>query len=418
MPFGDSRGVDLFAADCRVGDAGEDRPSAFVGTSLRRRRPFYVRLIAEGGLSVGNPHPVGLEAGEGLRDGVWRSAGGGDVDGLAISLQYADVPVKVVEPTNTIWLDLMAHGDSDTARRLRLDPSIRRDPRKLTIQMNAEGTRGFSVTMDQLLQNKTFWIPSLDVYLAVGDAPAPFSKHQKALEGFRGNRVLDRIEREPEASYADYKSRWEDLGSPGFVHPGTIPPGHIICVTWDSAIPKFGIHRGAGVWNDMGNPDHFRFEFDFGRIGPELKKTWKGQQLLDGLPIVATTIEKDGIRYEIEQFACPLHGPPPERRGDIPMVLMQRVQAVNLDAKPRTVALKMAHRPHSTRRTSSPWLPRLAQRASGSNGAIRTACLWRSKGRGRPTGRWRRGWRSPPETGPSLQPRNCLGRRPTSASRW
>ena len=134
------------------------------------------------------------------------------------------------------------------------------------------------------------------------------------------------------------------MGSPAYVHPRQPPPGHIVGVTWDSAIPKFGIDRGAGVWNDYGNPDRFRFWFDFGDLNQELTKTWKGQRLLDGLPVISTTFEKDGVRYEVEQFAYPLDGPPPERRGDIAMVLLQKVKVVNLGPGPKRPSLGMTHR--------------------------------------------------------------------------
>ena len=275
---------------------------------------------------------------------ILDSRGGENHQHLGVTLQYADDAMKVVEPTNPIWLDLFAQSDANTVRRLRLDPGIRRDPRKLTVLLNPEGTRGFSVTLDQLLANEAIWVPSLDVYLAVGDPPLPFAEHQKQLERWKGERVLDRVHREPEATYAQYTARWEDMGSPSYVRQSQPAPGHIIDVTWDSAIPKFGIDRGAGVWNDYGNPDRFRFWFDFGQIDAALKGTWRGQRLLDGLPVVSTVIEKEGIRYEVEQFAYPLDGPPAQRRGDITMVLFQKVRAVNLGAEARTISLGMTHR--------------------------------------------------------------------------
>ena len=49
------------------------------------------------------------------------------------------------------------------------------------------------------------------------------------------------------------------MGDPSYAHPEQKDPGHIVGLTWDSAIAKFGIDRGAGVWNDYGNPDHLRF---------------------------------------------------------------------------------------------------------------------------------------------------------------
>ena len=112
--------------------------------------------------------------------------------------------------------------------------------------------------------------------------------------------------------------RWEDMGSPAYQHPSQPAPGHIVGLTWDSAVPKFGIDRGAGVWNDLGNPDRFRLECDMGPLTQELKTTWRGQCLADGLPILTTRLAREPVRVEIEQFAYPLHGPPSEAAATFP----------------------------------------------------------------------------------------------------
>jgi len=59
--------------------------------------------------------------------------------------------------------------------------------------------------------------------------------------------VLAQVAREPEASYDQFTSRWEDMGSPTYKNPSAVGPGHIICLSWDSALPKFGVDRGANV---------------------------------------------------------------------------------------------------------------------------------------------------------------------------
>jgi hypothetical protein len=66
--------------------------------------------------------------------------------------------------------------------------------------------------------------------------------------------------------------------------------------------------------------------------------------LKDGFPLLTTVFEKDGVRYDVEQFAYPLNGPPGERRGDIPMVLLQKVRATELAGKSRTIPVTMSHR--------------------------------------------------------------------------
>jgi hypothetical protein len=304
---------------------------------------FQVKVLTDQVEVVGTS-AEGMEAGDRLEGGLWRTtAGAGDVDGLALTLRYADMPIKEIQNLHSIWKYLFEHSDADTAERLRGDPAFRPDPRRLTIQMDERGTRGFSVTVDQLLRNKAFWVPSLDVYVAVGDTPVSFDEHQVQLQPWKGKRILDQVHAEPEATYEQFKARWEDMGSPKYVNPSQPFPGHIVCVTWDSAIPKFGIDRGAGVWSDLGNPDKFRFWYDFGDLSQGIADSWKGQHLIDGLPVIATVLEKAGVRYEVEQFAYPLDGPPEERRGDIPMVLLQKLTVTNLEDSAKQIAIQINH---------------------------------------------------------------------------
>jgi hypothetical protein len=304
---------------------------------------FYVKLVPADA-TISSATGYSLEADDAQADGAWQTrAGGGDVDGVEFTLHYPQASVKPIQNLNNIWADLMAQSDADTARRLRLDPAYRPDSRRLTVRMNPEGTKGFTVTVDQLLENKVFWIPSLDVYLATGDPPVSFADHQRDLAPWKGKRILDQIHREPEATYEHYTARWEDMGNPAYVRRAQPAPGHVVCVTWDSAIHKFGIDRGAGVWNDLGNPDRFRFWYDFGNLSRGISQFWRSQKLADGLPVITTVLEKDGVRYEVEQFAYPLNGPPSERRGDIAMVLLQKVKMTDLEGRARTVPVTMTH---------------------------------------------------------------------------
>jgi hypothetical protein len=304
---------------------------------------FYVKFNAEA-VEIADVSGRDLEPADQFKEGAWvTQAGGGDVDGLELTLRYQEIPVRIIDNLHSIWAYLIEHSDEDTARRLRLDPAYRRDSRKLTVQMNREGTKGFSVTVDQLFQNKVFWVPSLDIYLAVGDSPVSFENHLKDIEPWRGKRILERIHKEPEATYGQYTARWEDMGSPDYENPHQPYPGHIVCLSWDSAIYKFGVDRGAGVWNDRGNPDKFHFWFDFGNLSGLNTQSWKSQKLTDGLPVISTIIEKDDVRYEVEQFAYPLNGPPNERRGDIPMVLLQKVKVMNLKDSARKISVLVSH---------------------------------------------------------------------------
>lgn len=294
-------------------------------------QPFFLKLLASPGVTVDNTQE-------------WTStAGAGHIARQTYVIRYDKAEIKPVQGMHVIWSDLIAHSDADTVRRLTQDPAWRGDARKLTFHLNPEGTRGFSLTVDQLLQQKSFWIPSLDVYVSTDAVPASYAKIQKQLAPYAGQRVLDEVQREPEATYSEYKAKWADMGSPDYMHPVQEGPGHIACLTWDSAIPKFGIDRGAGVWNDYGNPDQFRLWYEFGNLAEGISPYWKGQTLNDGLPVITTTFERDRVRFEVEQFAYPLNGPPRERRGDIPMVLMQRVSMTDLSGKDRALPITLVH---------------------------------------------------------------------------
>ena len=304
---------------------------------------FHISLLAEG-MEIADISGRELEPADQFKEGALVTyAGGSDVDGVVLTLRYPETPVRVTGNIHSIWAYLIEHSDDDTARRLRLDPAYRQDSRKLIVQMDRDGTKGFSLTIDQLLQNTVLWVPSLDIYLAAGDSPISFADHMKDIESWKGKSVLDRVHKEPEATYEQYTARWEDMASPDYVNPHQPYPGHIVCLSWDSAIYKFGVDRGAGAWNDLGNPDKFRFWFDFGDLSRRIAESWKGQKLADGLPVISTIFERDGVRYEVEQFAYPLNGPPNERRGDIPMVLLQKVKVTSLRNSARKISVLLNH---------------------------------------------------------------------------
>jgi hypothetical protein len=314
------------------------------GYTLPNQQPFYVQLLPTRGLEISNARGTSLEPGEGLKDGAWQSkAGGGDIDGVNFTVSYPQAPPERRQNVEMLWSYLIAQSAADAALRLTEDAGLWINPPRFTVQMNPEETKGFTVAVEQLLQHRALWVPALDVYLTTSRDPISFNDDQATLSRWRGKRILQRVRSEPEATYKEFASRWADTGNPNYEHPRLPKPGHIVCLTWDSAIPKFGIDRRAGVWNDYGNPDRFRFWYSFGSIGEGLRELWKNQSLAYGLPVITTVFEKEGVRYTVEQFAYPLNGPPPERRGNIPMVLLQKVTTTNLGETPQAVSISMNH---------------------------------------------------------------------------
>lgn len=314
------------------------------GHEVPRAAQHYVKLAASPGITIQQPAGFALEAGESGTNGAWETqAGGGDIDGVEFTVVRNQPPARRIDNLHVIWADLIAAADPDTARRLNNDPAMLVNEPKVTVQMNREGTLGFSVAYSQLAAEKAMWVPSLGVYITTGERRVPFEVHRKEIEAYKGRRILDQVRRGPEASYEQYTARWEDMGHPRYTNPQSRGPGHIVGVTWDSAIPKFGIDRAAGVWSDYGNPDKFQLWYSFADLTQGVPH-WKSQRLEDGLPVVTTVFERDGLRYEVEQFAYPLNGPPAERRGDIAMVLMQRVRLTDLSGQARKVPVTISHR--------------------------------------------------------------------------
>ncbi len=261
-----------------------------------------------------------------------------DADGITAVLVYRERPSRRLQNLHVIWADLIANSDPATARRLSRDPAFTPGAPRFAVHLNPEGTRGFSVTVNQLLREKAMWIPALDIFLTAGE-PVSLAEHRHRLTG---QRVLEAIRLEPEATYEQYTSRWPDMGHPSYTHARST--GHVVGLAWDSSIPKFGIDRWAGVVNDLANPDKFQFWLELKHDAQGVSRTWRGQRLDDGLPVVTTSFEHDGVAWEVEQFAYPLNGPPKERQGDIAMVLMQKVTAAELRGRPRRVGLTIGHR--------------------------------------------------------------------------
>ncbi len=309
----------------------EIKVTVSAGYTSPKSVPLFLKVLTSPGVTVDKTEE-------------WHStAGAGHIEQQTYLLRYQRAAIKPIENMHVIWSDLIAHSDADTVRRLTEDPAWRQDGRKLTFALNPESTRGFSLTVDQLLEKKTFWIPALDVYVSTEASPRSYAEIEKQIAPYAGLRVLDQVEKNPEATYAEFKAKWADMGSPDYMHPVQEGPGHILALTWDAAIPKFGIDRGAGVWNDYGNSDQFRSWYGFGNLAEGISSYWKSQTLEDGLPLVTTTFEREQVRYEVEQFAYPLNGPPRERRGDLKMVLLQRVRMTELSGQERAVPVTMVH---------------------------------------------------------------------------
>ena len=178
----------------------------------------------------------------------------------------------------------------------------------LTVLTAADGTRGFSIGLEQLARHKAMWLPEHDVFVTLADAPVDFAAH---LASLKGERVLDRVKHEPEATLAEWTNKWADFGNPdpAASRPGNRLAGH-------PRPPHRALSRGTARSTSSA--------WTAGRAcGPTLLRRtssasillwpgwqWTGQRIVDGLPILVTALEREGQRCEVEQFAAPLRDAP------------------------------------------------------------------------------------------------------------
>ncbi len=307
------------------------------GAKSKQKQEFFLKIQSKE-VATKSFELIEAEQEDSLQNGIVRSAaGGGDVDGLQFQIEFPERTIHAITNAQSIWKYLIQHTEPGAAQRLQKDANWRPDSRRISFELNSEGTRGFTLTIDQILREKTFWFPEFDLMAAFGEQAASVRKNLNELSTARGERVLDRVDREPESTYAKFASLWEDMGSPDYKNPNAPAPGQIAGIGWDSALYKFGIDRFARAQNDNSKIDQFNLSIEFA----DPAKAWRKQYLNDGLPIITTQFEEDGIIYDIEQFAAPLNGPPAERRGDMPMVLFQKVSLRNPMAAKKQALVKV-----------------------------------------------------------------------------
>lgn len=250
------------------------------------------------------------------------SIGAGAVEVVKVDVSWQKPAAEPRKPHST-WQYLLDNGTPDQVLRLKSDPGVQPDAPLLTVLTASDGTRGFSICLEQLREQKAMWLPEHDAFVTLADSPVGFSAH---LASLKGERVLDRVRREPEATLTDWTNKWEDTGNPvQYDKPwetswlGT--KGHLTgTVARHGSIYKFGIDRWGNVRPDHASPHMFRLDFTW----QDCK--WSAQRIVDGLPILSTTLKRNGQSCEIEQFAAPLRDTPTEKRGEIPSVLFSRIR--------------------------------------------------------------------------------------------
>ena len=220
-----------------------------------------------------------------------------------------------------MWGYLLHTGAPGQVQRLSDDTWDKPDAPMLTIQLNQQGTTGFSISLEQLVNHGAMWLPEQDVFIALADYPLDFKQHLAAL---KGKRTLDLVAESNDASLAQFKDSWIDFGNPlqwnapwQTKYMGTT--GHLtVTAAAHGSIYKYAIDRWANVRPDFASPHKFRLDFQW----PESK--WKRQEIIDGLPLMVTSLEKREQTCQIEQFAAALANSSVHHPGDTKSVLLTK----------------------------------------------------------------------------------------------
>lgn len=322
--------VGLWSGQCLA----QPRQKLSVRISFGHRAPHRTTITPR--LLAGSP---GVEVQAATRS---LTVGAGAVEAVMAEVSWPPSTQPRRQPHST-WAYLLQHGTPDQIARLKDDPGLRPDAPLLTVQTAADGTRGFSIDLEQLARHRALWLPEHDAFVTVAEVPVAFEAHVASLQG---QRVLDRVRREPEATWAAWTNRWEDVGNPYQWSPawesswlGT--RGHLVgLVARHGSLYKFGVDRWGAVRPDRGSPHRFRLDL----LWPGGR--WAAQRITDGLPIIVTTLERGSQRCQIEQFAATLSDQSPAesqgigrgqstarptvapatRRGEVLSVLLTKVQ--------------------------------------------------------------------------------------------
>lgn len=299
------------------------------------------------GMVIADPTGTDIESNDRVGATSILHYGAGDVDELVANVSWQK-PTAEQRPHarhegpytpdgDAMWGYLMEHGSPGQAERLRQDPWNQPDAPLLTVQLNEEGTEGFSVPLELLIDQGAMWLPEQHIYLTRADQPIDFQEH---LASLTGKRILDQVMEDPDATLEAFKRCWTDFGNPlvwdkywETNYMGTT--GHLtITAAAHGSIYKYAVDRWGSIRPDFASPH--KFAMDIGWQDSQ----WQSQEIVDGLPVIVTKLEKNGQYCEYEQFAAPAISLTETSYGYIPSVMLTQVK-VSGKAGPVSLGLSL-----------------------------------------------------------------------------
>ena len=221
----------------------------------------------------------------------------------------------------------------------------------VTVRSLADPLSGFSFLPEEVRSRGVIRVPALGAMVSTHD-----NRAKERVVPAPGLSLTDRVEREPEQTFARARSLIPEMNKRGQrERPMYLPLGppdarQEIAVNYDggillhnSALKGPGsdskrLHWPAGIWYlrlSTGSPP-------FDQSAEGVVK----QRLLEGhLPIVINSWESGGVHYEQTCVATFLDGEPPEAKGDETVVLLSRIVMTNATGMDARAAVRLRTEP-------------------------------------------------------------------------
>ena len=303
------------------------------GHTAHSRTARSVQLLSgSSGLTVSSPSGKAVERNDKVSEVSVLNCGAGDTDELITDINWTkpSAPLRKLAGwkdgysvnDDAMWGYLMIHGSPGQVARLKDDPWNKPDAPLLTVQLNKESTQGFTIGLEQLMSHGAMWLPEQDVFITLADKPVDFKTHLASLQG---QRILDAVAEQPDASLETFNKLWPDFGNPlqwdaSWQTRWMGTTGHLtVTAAAHGSVYKFAVDRWGNVRPDFASPHKFRLDLLW------KESAWKRQKIDNGLPIIITSLEKNGQVATIEQFASPLVDLATTIRGYIPSVMFTKV---------------------------------------------------------------------------------------------
>ncbi|QHT66929.1 hypothetical protein GXP67_09815 [Rhodocytophaga rosea] len=312
-----------------------DKASVRVSFGHRAAQTISYQLRIKGGspgMEVSTPIGSKLEANDKIAVVSEFSAGAGDIDEFTAEISWPKpvAPLRALAShqysyspdKDAMWGYLLANGSPGQVDRLKDDPWNKPDAPLLTFLLSEDGTRGFTIGIEQLLRHKEMWLPEHDAFVTLTENPVDFKQHLFSLKGIR---TLDKVKQEPDASLSQFKKLWEDFGNPlvwdkPWETTWMGSKGHLVVTApAHGSLYKFTVDRWAKVRPDFASPHKFAQNILW------QGSQWKSQRIKDGLPIVVTTLENNGQLCQIEQFAAQITPDMSAQRGEVDGVMVSKL---------------------------------------------------------------------------------------------